>query len=151
VITAANVQHRQGAGPLMWNLPRACRKMRLVWADAGYATSKLTAWAATMKTAIQVVAKRDRHVFEVLLAAGLSGGPPPGSASTVHRPRLRKAARQPEAMITWDIALMTRLAYPAGPIIRRSLTADTRADNHLRQFFGRGGFPPGRCRAPVVR
>jgi hypothetical protein len=97
VITAANVQHRQGAGPLMWNLPRACRKIRLVWADAGYATSKLTAWAATMKTAIQVVAKRDRHVFEVLLAAGLSGGPPPGSASTVHRPRLRKAARQPRS------------------------------------------------------
>jgi len=38
----------------------------LVWADAGYATSKLAAWAATMKMTIEVVAKRDQHVLEVL-------------------------------------------------------------------------------------
>jgi hypothetical protein len=30
VITVANVQDRQGALPLLWNLHRACRKVRLV-------------------------------------------------------------------------------------------------------------------------
>ena len=45
VITAASVQDRDGARPLLWNLHRACRRVRLVWADAGY-TGKLTAWAA---------------------------------------------------------------------------------------------------------
>jgi hypothetical protein len=47
-------------------LHRACRKARLAWADAGYATSKLTAWAATMKMTIQVAAKRNQYVVEVL-------------------------------------------------------------------------------------
>jgi transposase len=32
VITAASVQDRQGARPLLWNLHRACRRGRLVWA-----------------------------------------------------------------------------------------------------------------------
>ena len=35
------------------------------WANAGYA-GKLAAWAATMKMTIQIVAKRDRHAFEIL-------------------------------------------------------------------------------------
>jgi hypothetical protein len=43
VITAASVQDRDGARPLLWNLHRACRKILLVWADAGYATGKLAA------------------------------------------------------------------------------------------------------------
>src|ERR1700750_1217449 len=66
VITAASVQDRDGARPLLWNLRRACAKVLLVWADAGYATSKLATWAAALKMTVQVVAKRDRHVFEVL-------------------------------------------------------------------------------------
>jgi putative transposase len=36
VITAANVQDRDAARPLLQNLHRACRRVRLVWADAGY-------------------------------------------------------------------------------------------------------------------
>ena len=35
VITAASVQDRDGARPLLWNLHRSCRRVRLVWADAG--------------------------------------------------------------------------------------------------------------------
>src|ERR1700750_2456388 len=66
VITAAGVQDRDGARPLLWNLRRARAKVLLVWADAGYATSKLATWAAALKMTVQVVAKRDRHVFEVL-------------------------------------------------------------------------------------
>ena len=45
VITAASVQDRDGARPLLWNLHRACRRIKLVWADAGYA-GKLATWAA---------------------------------------------------------------------------------------------------------
>jgi transposase len=41
VITAASVQDRDGAPPLLWNLHRACRRVRLVWADAGYNAAKL--------------------------------------------------------------------------------------------------------------
>jgi hypothetical protein len=45
VITAASVQDRDGARPLLWNLHRACHRIRLAWADSVY-TGKLTAWAA---------------------------------------------------------------------------------------------------------
>ena len=66
VITAASVQDRDAARPLLWNLRRACRKVLLIWADAGYAAGKLAGGAAAMKMTMQIVAKRDRHVFEVL-------------------------------------------------------------------------------------
>ena len=65
VITAASVQDRQAARPLLWNLHRACRRVRLVWADAGY-TGKLSAWATAMKMTLRIVSKRDPHAFEVL-------------------------------------------------------------------------------------
>ncbi len=65
MITAASVQDRDGARPLLWNLRRACRRIRLVWADAA-CTGKLTAWAAALKMRIQIVAKRNPHAFEVL-------------------------------------------------------------------------------------
>ena len=66
VITAASVQDRDAARPLLWNLRRACTRVRLVWADAGYTTRKLAAWAAAMRMTVQIVAKRDRHSFKVL-------------------------------------------------------------------------------------
>jgi transposase len=66
VITAAFVQGRDGARPLLWNLHRARNKTVLIWADAGYTVRKLAPWATAMKITIEVVAKRDRHVFEVL-------------------------------------------------------------------------------------
>ena len=39
VITAASVQDRDAARPLLWNLHRACPRVRLAWADAGYQAS----------------------------------------------------------------------------------------------------------------
>jgi hypothetical protein len=84
VITAASVQDRDGARPLLWNLHRTCRHIRhirLIWADAVY-TGKVTAWAASLKMTICIVAKRNPHAFEVLPAGGSSSGPSPGSAST---------------------------------------------------------------------
>jgi transposase len=65
VITAASVQDRDAARPLLWNLHRTCRRIRLIWADAVY-TGKLTTWAATMKMTLQIVARTNRHAFEVL-------------------------------------------------------------------------------------
>ena len=60
VITAASVQDRDAARPLLWNLHRACRRIRLIWADAVY-TGKLSAWAVTLKMTIQIVARRNPH------------------------------------------------------------------------------------------
>lgn len=51
--------------PLLWNLHRSCRRTGLIWADAVY-TGKLTAWAATLKMSLQIVARRNPHAFEVL-------------------------------------------------------------------------------------
>ena len=65
LITPASTQDRDGARLLLWNLKRARRHVRLVWADAGY-TGKLATWATTLKMALQIVAKRDPHTFQVL-------------------------------------------------------------------------------------
>ena len=66
VITAASVQDRDGARPLLWNLHRACRRIRLVWADAGYA-GKLTTWAqASLHLGVAIVRRRQAHTFQVL-------------------------------------------------------------------------------------
>jgi transposase len=66
VVTPASVQDRDGARPLLWNLHRTCRHVRLAWADAGY-TRKLTSWAHdALRITVQVVCKRDPHAFEVL-------------------------------------------------------------------------------------
>jgi transposase len=118
VITAANVQDRQGARPLLWNLHRARPKVRLIWADAGYATSKLTAWAAAMKITLQVVAKRDRHVFEILPRRWVVERT--FAWISKHRRTVRDYEYLPashEAMITWAmITLMTRRLTQAGEL-----------------------------------
>jgi len=44
VVTAASVQDRGGAKPLLWNLRRAFPTVKLAWADGGYA-GKLVTWA----------------------------------------------------------------------------------------------------------
>jgi putative transposase len=66
VITAASVQDRDAARPLLWNLSRCCTRIRLAWADSGYAAGRLAAWAASLKITLQIVRKRDAHAFEVL-------------------------------------------------------------------------------------
>ena len=115
VITAASVQDRDGARPLLWNLRRGCRRARLIWADAGY-SGKLAAWAAaTLRLTIQVVAKRDPHAFEVLPRRWVVERT--FAWISKHRRTVRDYERLPashEAMILWAmIALMTRrLAQP---------------------------------------
>jgi putative transposase len=66
VVTAASVQDRDGARPLLWRLRVAQRHIRLVWADAAYA-GRLVAWAmATLRLRVQLVRRRLAHAFEVL-------------------------------------------------------------------------------------
>src|SRR5262245_65178750 len=44
LVTAASIQDRDAARPLLWRLRASYRGIRLVWADGGYA-GKLVAWA----------------------------------------------------------------------------------------------------------
>jgi transposase len=46
LVTAASVQDRDGARPLLSLLATTCQRVRLVWADGGYA-GKLVDWAKT--------------------------------------------------------------------------------------------------------
>jgi len=115
VITAASVQDRVAARPLLWNTHRACRRVRLVWADAGY-TGTLAAWAATLKMTLQIVSKRYPHAFEVLPRRWVVERT--FAWISKHRRTTRDYEHLPashEAMILWAmVALMTRrLAQPA--------------------------------------
>ncbi len=114
VITAASVQDRDAARPLLWNLHQTCRRIRLIWADAVY-TGKLSAWAASMKMTLCIVARTNPHAFEVLPRRWVVERT--FAWISKHRRTVRDYERLPashEAMIIWAmIALMTRrLAQP---------------------------------------
>jgi putative transposase len=109
VITAASVQDRDAARPLLWNLSRCCTRVRLAWADAGYA-GKLAVWAAGLKIQLEIVRKRDAHAFEVLPRRWVVERTL--AWITAHRRCARDYERLPEsheAMILWAmVALMTQ-------------------------------------------
>jgi transposase len=69
LVTAASVQDRDAARPLLWNLRRAFPSVKLAWADGGYA-GKLVTWAATKlkpKLKLEIVKRPDDlHTFQVL-------------------------------------------------------------------------------------
>ena len=66
LVTAAGVQDRDGAKPLLWNLRRAFRTVRQARADSGYA-GKLVTWASTrLKLKLQIVRRTELHKFIVL-------------------------------------------------------------------------------------
>jgi len=67
LVTAASVQDRDAAKPLLWNLRRAFPSVRLAWADGGYA-GKLVTWAATaLQLTLEIVRRPDDlHAFKVL-------------------------------------------------------------------------------------
>src|SRR6266496_2002769 len=114
VITAASVQDRDAARPLLWNLHRTSRRIRLIWADAVY-TGKLTSWAASMKMTLQIVARRNPYAFEVLTRRWVVERT--FAWISKHRRTDRDYERLPashNAMIVWAMtALMAcRLAQP---------------------------------------
>ena len=67
LVTAASMQDRDAARPLLWNLRRAFPSIRLAWADGGYA-GKLVTWAkARLRLALEIVKRPDDlHTFQVL-------------------------------------------------------------------------------------
>ena len=67
LITAAAIQDRDAAKPLLWNLTKAFPAIKLAWADGIYA-GKLVAWAITaLKLTLQIVRRTDDlHTFIVL-------------------------------------------------------------------------------------
>jgi transposase len=69
LVTAASVQDRDAAKPLLWNLRRAFPSVTLAWADGGYA-GKLVTWAASKlkpKLTLEIVKRPDDlHTFQVL-------------------------------------------------------------------------------------
>jgi len=67
LVTAASVQDRDAAKPLLWNLRKAFPKVRLTWADGGYA-GKLVTWSKTaLKLTLEIVKRPDDlHAFKVL-------------------------------------------------------------------------------------
>lgn len=70
VLVTVAVQDGGGARPLLWNLRKAFPKIKLAWADGGYA-GKLVTWAKTKlkpKLTLQIVKRPDDlHTFQVLL------------------------------------------------------------------------------------
>jgi transposase len=65
--TPASTQDRDAARPLLWNLHRSRRRVRLVWADGGYA-GQLVAWAGRRLNLTVEIVKRpdDLNSFQVL-------------------------------------------------------------------------------------
>ena len=109
LVTSASVQDRDGARPLLEQLTTSCRRIRLVWADGGYA-GKLVAWAAQrLRLRLQIVKRSDdatgfvvlprRWVVERTLAW-----------IARHRRCVRDYERLPthhEAMVRWSMIRIT--------------------------------------------
>jgi putative transposase len=116
VITAASVQDRDAARPLLWNLHRACPRVQLAWADSGYQAHRLTTWATALRLTLQIVRRPDGlHTFTVLPRRWVVERT--FAWISKHRRTVRDYEHLPashEAMILWAmIALMTRrLASP---------------------------------------
>jgi transposase len=67
LVTPAGVQDRDGGRDLLWRLRAAHRRIRLVWADGGYA-GQLVSWAAhTLRVTLQIVKRTDKHAGFVVL------------------------------------------------------------------------------------
>ena len=119
LVTAAGVQDRDAAKPLLWNLRRAFPSVRLAWADGGYA-GKLVTWArSALKLTVEIVKRPDDlHTFKVLPRRWVVERTL--AWITRHRRTIRDYERLPahhETMIYWAmIAIMTkRLARYARP------------------------------------
>ena len=67
LVTAASVQDRDAARPLLWNLRRAFPAVKLAWADGSYA-GQLVTWAKTrLRLRLEIVKRPDDlHTFKVL-------------------------------------------------------------------------------------
>ncbi|GAA5120038.1 IS5 family transposase [Haloechinothrix salitolerans] len=111
MVTTASVQDRDAGRTLLKRLAASCRRIRLVWADGGYA-GKLVTWAAiSLKLTVEIVKRPDKTAgFQVLprrwvverTLAWITG----------HRRCVRDYERLPEhheAIVRWSmIRILTR-------------------------------------------
>lgn len=108
VVTGAGVQDRDGAKPLLELLTASCHKVRLVWADGGYA-GKLVAWAGdTLGLTLRIVKRSDLPGFQVLPRRWVVERTLAWIAS--HRRCVRDYERLPahhEAMVRWAMIRTT--------------------------------------------
>src|SRR5262245_32860878 len=117
LVTAASVQDRDAARPLLWRLRVAYRGIRLVWADAGYG-GKLVDWAAAvLRLGVEIVCKRPgQSTFEVLPRRWVVERTLAWISK--HRRTVRDYERLPAhhaAMVTWAmVAVMTRRLARSG-------------------------------------
>jgi transposase len=67
LVTSTSVQDRDAARPLLFNLTRARRRIRLAWAGSVYAGPLLPWAAAWLKLTVQIVKRPGNlHTFQVL-------------------------------------------------------------------------------------
>jgi transposase len=110
MVTAGCVQDRDAGYWLLWRLRTTCRRVRLVWADAGYA-GRLVVWAAAaLDLRVDIVRKRLTHVFQVLPRRWVVERT--FAWISRHRRTVRDYERLPdhhEAMVIWAmVTVMTR-------------------------------------------
>jgi putative transposase len=110
VVTAASTQDRDAARALLWRLRVAQHRIRLVWADAGYA-GKLVVWAAAaLGLRVEIVRRRLAHAFQVLPRRWVVERT--FAWISRHRRTVRDYERLPDhhrAMVTWAMTtVMTR-------------------------------------------
>jgi putative transposase len=66
VVHAASVQDRDGAKDVLRRLKGRFHRLRLIWADGGYA-GKLIDWAKRIgHWTLEIVKRNEQHLFEVL-------------------------------------------------------------------------------------
>ncbi|MDQ2815491.1 MAG: transposase [Actinomycetota bacterium] len=124
LVTAASVQDRDAAKPLLRNLRKAFPAVKLAWADGGYA-GKLVTWAASRlkpKLTLEIVKRPDDlHTFKVLPRRWVVERTL--SWITRHRRTVRDYERLPahhETYIHWAMIIimtrrLTRKPQPAPP------------------------------------
>lgn len=109
IVTAASVQDRDGAKPVLEQLARSFRRIRLVWADGGYA-GKLVDWARTsLKIVLQIVKRSDDATGFVVLPRRWVVERTLGWIAR-HRRCVRDYERLPEhhaAMVRWTMIRIT--------------------------------------------
>jgi transposase len=116
LVTTASVQDRDGAKPVLEHLATAFRRVRLIWADGGYA-GKLVDWAhASLTIALQIVKRSDDATGFVVLPRRWAVERTLAWI-TRHRRCVRDYERLPthhEAMVRWTMIRITsrRLAKP---------------------------------------
>jgi putative transposase len=119
LVTAAGIQDRDAAKPLLWNLRKSFPAIKLAWADGGYA-GQLVTWAKkALKLTVQIVRRPDDlHTFQVLPRRWVVERTL--AWITRHRRTVRDYERLPahhETMIYWAMIdiMATRLARRPRP------------------------------------